>query len=87
MGCFLVKCGLLTITVDTLHLWVLCSRSTFPLIIGDALLQFYHQPVIAARLFTWYCLHQVGAVPCPARWLIDDLPLPQFEACRRTTRN
>lgn len=83
----MVKCFrcVLTITVDTLHLRDLGSWSTLLLIIRDALLQFNHQPVVAAGLFTRYRLHQVGAVPRPARGLIDDLPLPQFEACRGTT--
>lgn len=76
---------LLTITVDTLHLWDLGSWSTLLLIIRDALLQLNHQPVVAAGIFTRYCLHQVGAVPRPTCRLIDDLPLPQFEACRGTT--
>lgn len=75
----------LTVTVDTLHLWVLGSWATLLLIIRDALLQFNHQPVVAAGVFARYCLHQVGAVARPTSRLIDDLPLPQFEAYRGTT--
>lgn len=72
---------LLTITVDTLDLWDLSSGSTFLLVIRDALLQFNHQPVEAARVFARYRLHQVGAVPHPTRGLVDDPPFPKFEAC------
>lgn len=75
---------LLTITIDTLCLWDLCSWATFFVIIGKTVIQFHHQPLKAAGFFTWYGLHQMGAVPSTTSWFIDDFPLPQFEACHGT---
>lgn len=71
----------LTVTVDTLYLWVLGSRSAYFVIVRHTLLQLHQQPIIATGLFTGNCLSQVGAIPCSTCGLIYDSPFPQFETC------
>ncbi len=74
----------LTVTVDTLYLWVLGSRSTYFVIVRHTLLQLHQQPFVATGLLTGNCLCQVGAISCATCGLIHDFPFPQFETCRRT---